>query len=360
MVRAGDAAEQHFVREALLALGSDRPGLRDAARAVRSWDRVLAIAAAGSVAESIWSGVSLRGVEREIPEPARTSLREAHAGATARNALLLSEAAEIQAAFTAAGIESVILKGPGLLVAHYPDIGARHVADVDILVRGGEVARRANAIVRARGGQPKLKPLVPMEEAEDAHHHLEPLVTPRGVVFEIHTRVPWADPSDPDVENIFGHTRSVSWQGWELRIPSAPDLAVMLCRHVFDYHGGLKEYLARHLADMAVLMGTGAAVWSDLEVRVGSRSSLVALTASRFLVEDGRVGSAARRHVLGVRTRVWVNLITRQEPRVVMRAVFPPRSFMSGRYGVHPTSRMLPLLYLWRPVRGAWRFVTGR
>ena len=131
MLGRSDAAEQRFVRESLLALGSERPGLRDAARAVRRWDRVLAIATSGSVAESIWSGVSLRGLEEEIPEPVRTVLQEAHAGATARNALLLSEAAHVQAAFTAAGIVSVILKGPGLLVAHYPEIGARHVADVE-------------------------------------------------------------------------------------------------------------------------------------------------------------------------------------------------------------------------------------
>ena len=96
--------------------------------------------------------MSLRGLEEEIPEPARTVLREAHAGATARNALLLSEAAEVQEAFTAAGIESVILKGPGLLVAHYPDIGARHVADVDILVREGDVAR-AVEVAKGMGAQ---------------------------------------------------------------------------------------------------------------------------------------------------------------------------------------------------------------
>jgi hypothetical protein len=58
---------------------------------------------------------------------------------------LLSEAAAIQAAFTAAGIESVIRKGPGLLVAHYPDIGTRHVGDVDVLVRR-EHARQAEEV----------------------------------------------------------------------------------------------------------------------------------------------------------------------------------------------------------------------
>ena len=90
-------AERRFVREALLALGSERPGLREAARGVRSWERALSLAEAGSVAESVWAGVSLRGLEGEIPEPARSAFQDAHADATARNALLLSEAAAVQA-----------------------------------------------------------------------------------------------------------------------------------------------------------------------------------------------------------------------------------------------------------------------
>jgi hypothetical protein len=354
-----DAAEHRFVREALLALGSERPGLRDAARAVRKWDRVLAIASAGSVAETVWSGASLRAVEGEIPEPVRTAFQEAHAGATARNALLLSEAAEVQAAFAAAGIESVILKGPGLLVAHYPDIGARHVSDVDILVRWAD-SDRADGAVRALGGKPKVGLLIPMEQGEGGHRHLTPLVTPRGVIIEIHTRLPGAASSDATVGELIGRSRDVSWQMRALRIPSEPDLAAMICLHVFDYHEGLAEYVQRHLADLAVLMGAGATRWSEVEARVESGVSRGAVDASRRLLEDGGTGFAAWCHVIGVRARGWAHLAARPEPGVLMTVVFPPRLFMASRYGLAPDSRLLPLLYLWRPVRGAWRFVTGR
>jgi hypothetical protein len=359
MFGAGDTAERGFVREALLALGTERPGLRDAARAVRNWDRVVAIAEAGSVAESIGSAVSLRGVEDAIPEPQRTAFRDAHAGATARNALLLSDAAEVQGAFAAAGIESVILKGPGLLVAHYPDIGARHVSDVDILVRWAD-SDRADGAVRALGGKPKRDLLIPMEEGKGGHRHLTPLVTPRGVIIEIHGRLPGAATSDAAVGDLIGRSRDVSWQMRALRIPSEPDLAAMICLHVFDYHGGLDEYVLRHLADLAVLMGKGTTRWNEVEARVESGVSQAAVDASRRLLEEGGTGFAAWRHVIGVRARGWAHLAARPEPGVLMTVVFPPRSFMANRYGVAPDSRLLPLLYLWRPVRGAWRFVTGR
>jgi len=356
-VEAG--AERRFVREALLALGSDRPGLRDAARAVRDWDRVVSIARAGSVAESIGAAVALRGVEREIPEPARAAFQDAHEGATARNALLLSEAAAVQAAFTAAGIESVILKGPGLLVAHYPDIGARHVADVDILVRELD-AKRADVVARGMGARPESHGVVPFPDEEGALHHLMPLTTARGVVLEIHTRIPGAKGSSLETEGIFDRARDVAWGTEALRIPSVTDLAATACLHVFEYHGGQQEYLARHLADVAVLMGPDGIPWDRVEACIGDGPGRAGVRASRRLLEDGHLGVADWSHHLGVRARGWARLVATRDTRVLLRAVFPPRAFMTTRYGVDPRSKFLPLLYLWRPVRGAWRFVTGR
>jgi hypothetical protein len=179
------------------------------------------------------------------------------------------------------------------------------------------------------------------------------------VTIEIHTRLSGAAIRDAEVGELIGRSRDVSWQMRALRIPSGPDLAAMLCLHVFDYHGGLGEYLLRHLADLAVLMGAGATRWSDVESRVAG-ANREAVEASRRLLAEGDTGFAAWRHVIGVRARSWAHLAARPEPGVLKTAVFPPRSFMASRYGLAPESRLLPLLYLWRPVRGAWRFVTGR
>ncbi len=178
------------------------------------WDRVLAIATAGSVAESIWSGVSHRGAESEIPEPARTVLREAHEGATARNALLLSEAASIQAAFAEAGIESVILKGPGLLVAHYPDIGGRHVGDIDILVRDGDV-ERAEEVARALTGFEASRLVLHDGAARavglrDGGHATE-FHTRQGLVLEIHARLPGGSVDGSEVEGVFARSYARPW-----------------------------------------------------------------------------------------------------------------------------------------------------
>jgi hypothetical protein len=359
-------AERRFVREALLGLGSERAGLRDAARGVRDWDRALALARAGSVAESVWAGVSLRGVEGEIPEPARSAFQEAHAGATARNALLLSEAAEVQAALTAAGIESVVLKGPGLLVAHYPDIGGRHVGDVDVLVRERDAARAEEEARRIGALEPA--PTILYDGTEDAHRergrvHDPLLLTRRGVALEMHHHLPGGADDGSDVEGVLARSRAVEWQGRALRIPSAADLGAIACLHVFDHHRGDEIFLARHLADLAVVVGAGGSTWEEVAARVPPGEGRAALQASRRLLEAGPPGRlGAWRRAVGLRTAHWAGVFARAgaSPEATFRILFPARPFMAARYRVSERSPLFPLLYLWRPVRGIWALGTGR
>lgn len=366
MLGEGDAREQRFVREALLALGSERPGLREAARAVRNWDRVLAITAAGSVSESVRAAVVLRGVQGEIPEPARAQLERTHAGAAARNALLLLEAARVQAAFTSAGIESVILKGPGLLVAHYPDVASRHVGDVDILVRERESAR-ADEIVRslgAREGGPSVRYDGTRAKHADPGEVHSPLVyTAHGVALEIHQAQPGLPGSESDFEELLARSRSVEWQGCRLRIPSAADIAAGACMHVFEHHDGREKFILRLLGDLAVTIGAGAATWGEVEARMIPGGSRKALDASRRLLEEGPPrGLAAWRHAVRVRAQHWEEVFARhgRSPADVMRILFPARGYMATRYRWPEDSPVLPLLYLWRPVRGIWALLSGR
>jgi hypothetical protein len=358
--------ERRFLREALLSLGSERPGLRDAARTVRNWDRALADARAGSVAESVWAAMVLRGLEGEIPEPARSAFEEAHVGATARNALLLSEAASVQAALAAAGIESIVLKGPGLLVAHYPDIGARHVGDVDLLVRERE-SQRADEIVRSLGARER-EPLLRYDgtragHAEPGEVHSPLVYTAHGVAVEMHQAQPGEGRGGSDFEGLLARSRIVSWQGRHLRIPSAADLSAGACMHVFDHHDGREKFLPRLLGDLAVTVGAGAVTWKDVEAPMPPGGARKSLEAGRRLLDEGPTpGLAAWRHALGVRAGHWRDVFEVQgrSPGGLVRVLFPAREYMATRYGVSRTSPLLPLLYLWRPLRGAWGLVTGR
>ena len=338
--------ERRFIREALLALGSERPGLRDALRSVRSWDRVLALARAGSVAESVWAGVALRGLQDEVPEPARSSLAEVHAGATARNALLLSEAARVQAGLAGAGIESIVLKGPGLLVAHYPDIGARHVGDVDMLVRERDSAR-ADQVVLALGAREQDASLLRYDgtragHAEPGELHSPLVYTAHGVALEMHQAQPGEERGGSDFEGLLARSRSVTWQGRSLRIPSVADLAAGACMHVFDHHEGQEKFVLRLLGDLAVTVGAGATSWNEVERRMAPRASR---RARRGLAPPapGRAHPRPRclapcrprpREALGGRLREHG-----RSPAASARILFPARGVHGGPL---PGSRSIP------------------
>lgn len=366
MPGAVDEAERRFVREALLALGSERPGLADAAGAVRSWERVLEIARAGSVAESVWAGLSLRDLEGVVPDPVHSALADAHVAATARNALLLSEAASIQEALDAAGIPSVVLKGPGLLVAHYPDLGARHVGDVDLLVRKAD-AKRAETVVRGGGAREKEVLLGYDGEAPEVgrpwDHHLPLLFTANGVALELHFAQPGEDLDGRGFAGLLDRSRKVEWQGRFLRIPSVADLVAGTCVHVFEHHLGEEKFLLRATADLAVTVGRGAVTWRDVATSIVEGADPSAVASSRRLLSDDGPG-AARAYWLGFKYRVrhWVHVIRREaaSPRRAARVLVPAPSFMALRYGVPERSPLLPMLYLWRPVRGLWKVVSGR
>ena len=182
--------------------------MRDAIHAVRDWDRVLAIARAGSVGESIWAALLVQALEKEIPEPARAAFEEDHGATTARNAVLLTDAAALQQALEEVGIESIILKGPGLIVAHYPDIGGRHTGDVDVLVRKADIPG-AQAVARGLGARPappaeslQYDGRIEWREPGNSDNHVAALHTPAGTPLEIHWSVPGGELDGSDVEGI--------------------------------------------------------------------------------------------------------------------------------------------------------------
>jgi hypothetical protein len=300
------------------------------------------------------------------PLPWRSLLEEAHAGATASNALLLVDAAEAQATLASAGIESVALKGTGLVAVHYPDIGARHVGDVDLLVseddapHAEEVLRAAGAfetspIIRYDGTERRPGQRLPREEVR--------LTTPSGVLVDIQDRVPGGVSDGSDVSGVLRRARRIAWQGRVLRIPSVPDLGAGACLHVFAHHGGAAPFIHRHLADLAVLVGSGAVTWDEIDKCMPGRSGRAALVLSRALLDHGSTAGAGwLLNSLEVRYRNWTSAFRfrRRTGTGGIRILFPARTYMAARYGVPVTAPWLPLLYLWRPIRGVWSTVTGR
>ncbi|MCK6551382.1 nucleotidyltransferase family protein, partial [Myxococcota bacterium] len=131
-----------------------------------------------------------------------------------------------------------------VLLASYPSLAARHVDDIDLLVRAedsahtGQVLSAAGFAVRASGRM--RHPLI--------------ATGPRGTLVEIHHGL-----DDGLDEGLWDRTRTVDVGAVALRVPSVDDLFAHLSHHVLVQHARAPRYLLRHLFDVAALVDGGGA-----------------------------------------------------------------------------------------------------
>jgi hypothetical protein len=370
--------EQELVLEALFLHERPRPRLAALVREGVAWPRVLRHAQDRAVLGTLACALLAEGLAPRLGDLA-PALCAAYENATAQNAQLLHELGRIQASLCAAGIPSVALKGAALLARHYPALGARHADDLDLLVRRGTEAAAAR-VLRAldyapRGGfpvDPRGRP-AGLDTVPVAEHHLPMLVGPGGVPCELHVRLPGADPATP-LEPIFARAVTVPFGGSSLRVAAPADLLAIACQHVVHGHGGDPRFLLRHVADLHALLATSDVRWEEARaLHPGAGAALD--EALRLLRDAGRPGGRERAsgparvtsfggpRPLLLRWRVLARRLSaswRRSPADAARWFFPARAFMAARYRVAEGSALMPLLYLFRPLRGAWRLVTGR
>ena len=356
-------AERSLLVECLLAAAGPRPTLGALAAEV-SPRRFVALARAFAVSETAAHALLGAGLLDLLGARAAAALRGDVENATAKNALLLAEAAALQRALAAAGVASVALKGAALVALHYPALGARHVGDLDLLVSPADTGR-AEAVLRALGCTSFAEPRpdhdgrpVPVVRSD---HHLPPLRTPGGLPCELHDGLPAAPERRGDVEGVLGRAREASGRGGSLRVPSLDDLLGVACAHALGNHRGDERFLPRHVADVAILLARGADPERAARLHPGPE-----VGESLALLAAAHAGNAAPIVVVvpaaPARRAGQVLAAAREAGRRggLGRFLFPAPAFLSTRYRVAPSSPWLPLLWAWRPLRAALRVVTGR
>jgi hypothetical protein len=338
----------------MLGVAGERPRLRELASGAVSWQAVLDAARAHAVAETVHHALAAHGLDGQVPEEIRAALREAHDGATARNALLLAESARVQAALAAGGVSSALLKGTALVAAHYPSLGARHVGDVDLLVPAEALDRAIRAVV-ALGARPlQAHATLDARSLPAWKHHAPAMVLPSGVLVELHRRYGLDRATGAATDDILARSHEVTWSGRTLRIAARDDLLGLACEHVHVEHRWDRRFRPRHAADCAVLLAAGADPRAGAQLPGAAeavRSSLAILSGDSRRLLVSRASAAM--------DRAW-GLWRAAALGGAAHMFFPDRDFVSARYGVRRSSRLLPLLYLWRPLRSAWRVMTGR
>lgn len=357
--------ERSLLLECLLSAAEARPALRALPAALRP-ERLVTLARRWAVSETAAHALLAAGALDRLGARAAGDLRSDLENATAGNALLLAEAARLQAALRARGVASVAMKGAALVAAHYPGVGARHVADLDLLVHPDD-ALRAGSVLQELGCTPVRAPLPDLDGRSTAgvlpaHQHAPALRTPGGNVCELHHALPGSRGGAAATADVLDRGRDVPWRGAMLRLPSVDDLLGMCCAHALGHHGADVRFVPRHVADVAVLLrdGAGAARAALLCPGAEVARSLELVAAAR----------AARGSAIFPRARAWPPLararaalaatIRSARRGELRRNLFPARAYLASRYGVAARSPLLPLLWAWRPVRALLRIAAGR
>lgn len=350
---------------------------------LQKWEKILLTAEFFAVKPTIAHTICNWSKPLELPEEILNQAREILAEETARNGLLLMDLISLSGALESAGIPFIVLKGTVLIIVYYETPGARHLDDIDLLVREEDLDR-AEEVLKGLGyhyavegemisvdGR-KIKDFV-----RPRLHSLSPLVSPSGTLVDTHWAVPGHQTSSTaEFDILLGRSERVEFMGTEITVPGYSDLVSHLCEHVVEHHNMLPKYLPRHMADLWQLTrGEGALSLDRLRhqdvtlTRPVKRSifiSRVLFEASfgenaekevllrllrRLLFANSLVVLIAKQrdHLIRMVARIRFDL--RHQPSMLWYKLFPARAYMADWYGVKENSPWIFPLYLYRLVK---------
>ena len=231
-----------------------------------------------------------------VPAPLLQLLRELFLTSAARNALLYHDLAQVVTNLQQHGLRVAVLKGAHLAALIYPHIGLRPMADMDLLVAKGELAKAA-AVLSDMGYTTDRSQGI--EARCQVSQHLAPFSQPPHPRIELHWTI--ASPTLPfqiDMAGIQARLRPATIAGVATRVLAPEDLLIHLCTHAAGHTPVPFCHGFRTFCDLASVLRQhrDALDWSAIQARaVEWRASLGVYVALRLAGElvQAEVPSAA-------------------------------------------------------------------
>jgi Uncharacterised nucleotidyltransferase len=156
-----------------------------ALEAWREWRALVEIEALDRASLRLLPQLYRNLVQHGVADPWLGKLKGIYRYAWSRNQLMLGATAGVLAAFRAAGIETLILKGVALSALHYRDRGARPMDDIDVLVPW----RHAASAMRLLEGCGWAPCVAGPAAVHIAYRHALGFRTPKGGELDLHWNV---------------------------------------------------------------------------------------------------------------------------------------------------------------------------
>ncbi len=306
-----------------------------------------------------------------VPAAVADGLRDVYLHSALRNSVLHAELSSVLGALRGDGVEVVVLKGAFLASGVYDDPALRPMADVDLLVRVGDLGRTED-VLRALGYAPSYEPGADREALR--HHHLPRFVKPGAFPVEVHwTPLGHSIAPSLQLEPLWRAARTAKVAGTEVLVLSPEYLLHHLCMHAAAHRFRLSLL---HLHDVALVVrrhpGLDWDAAAALAPTAHERALLrVGLSLAERILPCGEPALRLKRPgddetAERVASTVW-GLVTgpprdfpwsratlgglggvRARAEFLVRGLFPPARQVRARHGLPPGSRRVYGYYLLR------------
>ncbi len=232
---------------------------RNAAPASPDWTAILALANAQLITPELLDQLEHVGARDSVPGELRAFMEDVRVRTQTRNARLADTLDDALAAFNAADIEPILLKGCGVWVGATPARN-RIVSDLDLLVRPGEMQAAVTSLVR-------IGFKVVEDRRGDSFHQSVVLERPSDVgQIDLHQHPP-GPASHPPAIDVREDSHRVQFRGRAALLPS-PEAQILIAVLHDQFQDGRfwrGGFDLRHLLDIAALAGAKAGVdWERL------------------------------------------------------------------------------------------------
>jgi hypothetical protein len=166
-----------------------------------------------------------------VPDAVLEPLREAFLVNGLRNTLLYRDLGKVLGDFRQHGIAVIVLKGAHLAQLVYGTQAGRQMADIDLLVKSGDLT--AAAVTLLEDGYSFEIEAPDIERWRTQHpgsHHLPSFAKPPHPRLELHWRIS-PPPIPAEVPDVWEEACSARIAGVEARVLSPEDLLIHLCLH---------------------------------------------------------------------------------------------------------------------------------
>jgi len=233
----------HSREEAFLAgaarafVWGEPPGSLEAAARLLDWEWILRRAEAERLAPLLYA------VGRRLPVliPILDRLRTAWVAGRRQHLLGVEQLRGLLSAFEADGVAVILLKGPALGEALYPDPGLRPFTDLDLLVPETDLARTlellsARGYRHLEGGRPLAYEVAYAGAACFVRREKSPEDLPLDVHWRLLDHLSGSRAAAADLQEVWTRAIKVEGWGWPILAFCPEDLLLYLALHLAFHH----------------------------------------------------------------------------------------------------------------------------